>query len=229
MGWYSTVRCAMAGTLVSWACVVACAGTAIDDPERGGHTVPNDGSGGAGNTSTPAGGADSGTGLRTEPSDAGGRRAMVRGSGGAAEIYDAGPVPSRCPARDIPTSTSVTPGPGDIPGEITVKFISGTHLRIVDGALSIDESTSSSDPEFLRCTGLTLAGAKAALVPINRLMAGAPLSSIARLFTSNTDAVLGLYFLLRIDAAHAPELLAALRESPLVNIAYYSPRPAPPP
>jgi hypothetical protein len=156
---------------------------------------------------------------------------MAGGSGGVvqAEIYDAGPVPASCAARDIPTSTSVTPGPADTPNEITVKFISGTYLRVVNGELSIDESASSSDPGFLRCTGLTVAGARAALIPINRLLAGDPTSAVVPQFTGGTNPVLNLYFFLRIDVASAPELLAALRKSPLVNIAYYSPRPAPPP
>jgi hypothetical protein len=230
------VRCCVAASLL-WAGVLGCSGRTVEGSREGngGSVAGSSGAGGTGGNSGTggvdgsAGGADSRTGI--EPEAAGGRPPMITASSGGAaqtESYDAGPPPPYCGERDIPNSTSLTPGPGDLPGEIIVKFMVGTHLHIVDGKLSIDESTLSSDRGFLRCTGLTLAGAKVALAAINDLVTSDPNGSIATLFAPNSGE-LNVYFILRITEARAPELLAVLRNSPLVNLAYYAPAPAPPP
>ncbi|HEX2678884.1 MAG TPA: hypothetical protein VHM19_19670, partial [Polyangiales bacterium] len=148
-----------------------------------------------------------------------------------------------CPQRGFPPPVAhVTPGPHEYPDQLILKLIEGSHVRMVDGRLTIDPTQMlDEDPSLLACAGLDVPNAQCALVAIVSVLDANPRVSVERSFTRTPEDLdaeraqvggltldkdhylndLNLYYVIHVPAEDAPGLYDAIYSNPLVDVLYF--------
>lgn len=158
---------------------------------------------------------------------------------------DSGP-PSFCPMRASPTASCAdnTAPAGSFPDHLTIKFVEGSHVRLVAGRWVIEPAKmKAGDPALLHCVKLDVPSAICSLAAVNAALAADPAVQVEPTFTAQPEASydaqyspstgtylndLNLYYEILLPAEHAPRLYEVLCASKVVDTVYYAPIPADP-
>lgn len=151
--------------------------------------------------------------------------------------------PSFCPPR---YSAGDTSSPHEHPQgtyTIVLKFMEGSHVRLRNGTLAIDEATMlAEDPGLLCCVSLDVCQAKLALGEVVSLLKAADLEvgptfsrdpALLDMERASTRATSGeylsdlnLYYRLPVPKVDAGRVLERLRASAVIDVAYLQPAPS---
>jgi hypothetical protein len=209
------------------------------------------GRGSAGSVAAGNGGADAAA------AGNGGARAATAGAGGAASDPDAGAVlepRSECLCSGSGAKVAINPftaGPNELANEIVLKFMDGARTVALDAGIGFRaRERSSQDLAELACAELDANIADSALAAIDAVLAASQSISIEPVFPAASSSLDGErdfdgrhcvaageqaladltnFYTLHILESDGPRLMRAFDESPVVQTAYFGPKPAPPP